>query len=115
MEAAINQSQVQADELHKAQHLQAEALAAQSQAHKAIQFNAQVSQALLDKTAVATANLHALIDKAATKYKQTPGLHFGSISGWMFCIGLLLGILAQNAKVAVSLFALIFGKCRACP
>lgn len=114
MEAAINQSQVQANELHKAQHLQAEALAAQSQAHKAIQFNAQVSQALLDKTAATAANLHAIIDKAATRYKQTPGLHFGSISGWMFCTGLLLGILTQHAKVAISLFALISGKGRAC-
>lgn len=110
MEAAIEQSQATADELRKAQNMQVQALAAQSQVQKEIQYNAQISQALLDKAATTAANLHAVIDEAATKYKQIPNLHFQGFSTWTLCGVLLVLLGAHNMKAAVSLFFLVVGK-----
>jgi hypothetical protein len=110
MEATMEHSQKEANELQKAQNMQAQALAAQSQMQKEIQFNAQISQALLDKATTTAANLHAMIDEAATKYKRIPDLHFGGLSAWTLCGILVILIGAHNMKAAVSLFFLVFGK-----
>lgn len=110
MEVALQTSQTTANELQQAQRLQAQALAAQVQAQQTLQSSTQVSQALLDKATTSAANLHALIDEAATRYKQTPGLHFAGTSVWTMCLTFLLAIGSQNPKFAVSIFFLIFGK-----
>ena len=106
----MEQSQAKADELQRAQNVQVQALAAQSEVQKEIQFNAQISQALLDKAATTAANLHTIIDEAATKYKQIPTLHFHGLSTWPLCGFLLILIGAHNMKAAVSLFFLVVGK-----
>ena len=108
------QAQGRADELHKTQRLQADAMSIQQQAQEAIKFNTQVSQALLDRTAVTAANLHTLIDEAATKFKQTPGLHQGGLSIWTVCLMLLILIGVQNFKAAFGLVFFIFGESE-CP
>lgn len=113
MEATIQESQTKAAELQRAQHLQAQALASQVQTQQTLQSSAQVSQALLDKAITTAANLHGIIDEAATRYKQTPGLHFTGTPAWTLCLVFLVAIGAQNTKFAVSIFFLVFGKRRA--
>ena len=109
MDYSMNQAQVKANELQNAQSLHADALAIQQQAQEAIRFNAQVSQALLDRATTAAANLHTIIDEAAIKFKQTPGLHQGGLSTWTVCLMLLILIGAQNFKAALGLTFFIFG------
>lgn len=106
----MEQSQSKADELQKAQSMQVQVLAAQSEVQKEIQRNAQVSQALLDKATTTAANLHAIIDEAATKYKRIPDFQFGGFSTWTLCGALLILIGSHNMKAAVCLFFLVFGK-----
>ncbi|OQD73973.1 hypothetical protein PENDEC_c013G05755 [Penicillium decumbens] len=106
METTMEQSQAKAVELQNAQDTQFQALVAHSEVQKRIQFDAQISQALLDKAATTAANLHAIIDEAATKYKQMPDLHFGGIPSWTL-YGILLFIIGvHNMRAAVSLFFL---------
>lgn len=108
----MQQSESRATELQKAQDQQTEALSAQSRAQEAIQFHAQVSQALLGKTSVAAANLQSAIDDAASKFKSGPGFGIGGFSAWTLCAILLMGIAAQNPKIAISLLFLILGMCK---
>lgn len=110
METFIQQSESKAIELRKAQDQQTEALAAQSRAQDAIQFDAQVSQALLAKTSVAAANLQSAIDDAAFKFKHVPGFGIGGSFAWSFCAVLLTIITAQNLKIAIPLFFLVLGR-----
>ncbi|KAJ5168580.1 uncharacterized protein N7482_004174 [Penicillium canariense] len=109
MDASIKQSQTMADQLQKAHRLQADSLVTQQQAAESIRLNMQVSQALLDRATAAAANLQMIIDDAAIKYKQTPGLHQVGLSIWTVCLVLLIFIGAQNFKVAISLLFFIFG------
>lgn len=113
MEGALQTSQAKANELQQAQRLQAQALAAQAQAQQILQSSVQISQAWLDKVTSSAANLHSVIDEAATRYQQTPGLRFASTSMWTMCLPFLLAIGSQNPKFAVSILFLIFGKCLA--
>lgn len=94
------------------QQLQTETLAAQAQAQKTLQANARVSQALLDKATTTAANLHAIIDEAAVRYKQTPGFYLGGTPSWVLCVVALIILGAPNSKFAVSICFLIFGKRR---
>jgi hypothetical protein len=110
MDTSMNEAQVKAVELQKAQRLQADALAIQQQAQEAIRFNTQVSQALLDRATTTAANLHTIIDEAAIKFRQTPGLHQGGLSIWTVCLMLLILIGAQNFKAAFGLTFFIFGE-----
>lgn len=103
----VEQSTNKANELHAAQIQQAEALAAQSRAHRELQFTAQFSQALLDKAFITAANLQATIQQASTKAHQIPQL--GRFSLWSLGLTLALAIGAQYSKVATSLLFLIFG------
>jgi len=105
----MEQSQAKAVELQNAQDTQFQALVAHSEVQKRIQFDAQISQTLLDKAATTAANLHAIIDEAATKYKQMPDLHFGGIPSWTLYGILLIIIGVHNMRAAVSLFFLVFG------
>ncbi|KAJ6095904.1 hypothetical protein N7486_006650 [Penicillium sp. IBT 16267x] len=107
MGALVEQSTNKANELQTAQIQQAEALAAQSRAHRELQFTAQFSQALLDKAFITAANLQATIQQASTKAQQIPRL--GQFSLWSFALTLLLAIGAQYSRVATSLLFLIFG------
>ncbi|KAJ5380598.1 uncharacterized protein N7496_003026 [Penicillium cataractarum] len=110
MDASMHKAQARANELQKAQRIQAEALTIQQQAQEAIRYNTQVSQALLDRATTTAANLHTIIDEAATKFKQTPGLHQGGLSIWTVCLVLLIVIGAQNFKAAFGLTFFIFGQ-----
>ncbi|KAJ5913946.1 hypothetical protein N7504_002829 [Penicillium tannophilum] len=103
----VERSTSKANELQIAQLQQAEALAAQSRAHRDLQFTAQFSQALLDKAFITAANLQATIQQASTKAQQIPRL--GRFSTWSLGLTLVLAIGAQYSKVATSLFFLIFG------
>ncbi|KAJ5525372.1 hypothetical protein N7494_012022 [Penicillium frequentans] len=103
----VEKSTSKANELQMAQFQQAEALAAQSRAHRELQVTAQFSQALLDKAFITAANLQATIQQASTKAQQIPQL--GRFSIWSLGLTLLLAIGAQYSKVATSLFFLIFG------
>lgn len=105
----MHQAQTKADELQKAQSIQIEALAVQQQMQEAIRYNTQVSQALLDRTTTTAANLHTIIDEAAVKFKQTPGLHQGGLSIWTVCLMLVIVVGAQNFKAAFGLTFFIFG------
>ncbi|KAJ5993601.1 hypothetical protein N7451_009325 [Penicillium sp. IBT 35674x] len=107
MSDLVEQSTNKANELQIAQIQQAEALAAQSRAHRELQFTAQFSQALLDKAFITAANLQATIQQASSKAQQIPQL--GRFSIWSLGLTLLLAIGAQYSKVATSLFFLIFG------
>lgn len=104
----MHQAQARADELQKVQRLQADALAIQYQAQEAVSFNTQVSEALLDRTTATAANLHTIIDEAATNFKQTPRLHQGGLSIWTMCLMVLVLISAQNFKAAFGLVFFIF-------
>ncbi|KAJ5513266.1 hypothetical protein N7463_002818 [Penicillium fimorum] len=109
METFIQQSELRASELQRAQDQQTKALSAQSRAQEAIQFHAQVSQALLAKTSVAASNLQSIIDAAAFKSKHVSGFAIGGSSTWSLCAVLLMVIAAQNFKIAIALFFLILG------
>lgn len=91
--------------------MQAQALAAQTQTQHTLQSSALVSQALLDQATTSAANLHALIDEAATKYKHNPGLHFTGTTIWTMFLAFLIAMGSQSPKFAVSIFFLIFGRC----
>ncbi|KAJ5583439.1 hypothetical protein N7535_002059 [Penicillium sp. DV-2018c] len=107
METFMQQSEARASELQKAQDQQTQALSAQSRAQEALQFYAQVSQALLGKTSVAAANLQSLVDDTASKFKNSHGLSVGGFSTWSLCAIFLIVIAAQNLKTAVALFFLV--------
>jgi hypothetical protein len=109
MDASMHQAQMKSDELQKAQSIQTEALAIQQEKQEAIRYSTQVSQALLDRATTTAANLHTIIDEAAMKFKQTPGLHQGSFSIWTVCLMLVIVIGAQNFKAAFGLTFFIFG------
>ncbi|KAF7718287.1 Uncharacterized protein PECH_002889 [Penicillium ucsense] len=109
MDRSVDQTQSKAVELQRIQHLQTQELSAQQQAQENIRLNAQVSQALLDKATTSAANLHTLLDEAALKFKQTPGLHQTGLSGWTLCIVILILVGAQNFKAAWGLVFFIFG------
>ncbi|OQD81022.1 hypothetical protein PENANT_c030G10807 [Penicillium antarcticum] len=108
METSMQLSESKASELQHAQDQQTEKLAAHSRTQEAIQFHAQVSQALIKKASIAAANLQSIIDDAATKYKSGPNLHIGGYSAWSLCGFLLLIIAAQNFKVAIPLIFFVF-------
>ncbi|KAJ5928312.1 hypothetical protein N7466_007268 [Penicillium verhagenii] len=103
----IDQSTHKANELQTAQQQQAEALAAQSQAHREFQLAIGLSQALLDKTAITAANLQATIQQASARAQQIPQL--GGFSLLSLGATLVLAIGSQYSKVATSLLFLVFG------
>ncbi|EPS33791.1 hypothetical protein PDE_08753 [Penicillium oxalicum 114-2] len=109
MDSSVNQAQLKAEELQHTQQLQVEQLLTQQQTQESIRFNAQVSQALLDKATNTAANLHTLLDEAAIKIKQTPGLHQSGLSGWTLCFMILLLVGVQNFKAAFGLVFFILG------
>ncbi|KAJ5915784.1 hypothetical protein N7454_010925 [Penicillium verhagenii] len=103
----VEQSAHKANELQTAQQQQAEALAAQSRAHQEFQLAIQLSQALLDKTAITAANLQATIQQASARAQQIPQL--GGFSLLSLGATLVLAIGSQYSKVATSLLFLVFG------
>lgn len=115
MDQVIKSSEQKAADLQKTQSLQAEAIAAQSRAQEAMQYNTKISQALLDKTAITAANLQTIMDETAVKMKRVPGFHLGGFSAYSICVILLIVIGAQNLRVAISLLFLIIGTCHVVP
>lgn len=107
----MEQFELKASELYKAQDLQTEAIVAQSQAQEAIQFNAQLSQALLDKAAIAAANLQAMIHESATRYQESRSFPpiFARYVPWTLCVVLFIIIGAQSPKAAIFLLLAVLG------
>lgn len=103
--------ELKASELHKAQILQTEAMVAQSQAQETMQFSAQVSQALLEKAAIAAANLQAMIHESAIRYQENryfPPI-FVRYFPWTACAALFIILGAQSPKAAICLMLVILG------
>ena len=109
MEGFIQQSHSKAVELQRSQDLQFEALSASARAQEAIQFHAQVSQALLSKASASAANLQSAIEDATAAIKRGPGSSIGGHSAWSLCTILLLVIAAQNIKIAIGIVLLLLG------
>lgn len=63
----------------------------------------RISQALLDKTTTAAANLQTMIDETTARYREFPALSglFGSYSAWTVCALLFSLLGAQNPKSAM--------------
>ena len=94
---------MKAESLRKAQVLQFEAIKAQFKAQDDMQTNMRISQALLDKTTAAAANLQAIIDETATRYRDSYA--FGSflgVSTWTICAFLFSMLSIQNPKPALA-------------
>lgn len=84
--------------------MQFEAISAQFRAQESLQVNMQISQALLDRATTAAANLQALVDEAATRYRETPVLSglFGPYSEWTVSALLFSIIGALNPRAALA-------------
>lgn len=82
--------------------MQFEVISAQSRAQESLQVNMQISQALLDRATTAAANLQALVDEAATRYREAPVLSglFGPYSEWTVSALLFSIIGALNPRAA---------------
>jgi hypothetical protein len=111
METFMQQTESKARELHKTQGQHAEALFAQSETQQTIQFQAQVSEALLSKASISAANLHSVLDQATSKFKSIPGFSSTGYSAWSLCAILLVVIATQNIKTPVGLFIILSGEC----
>lgn len=102
---------MKAENLHRAQLLQSEAITAQSQAQENMQTDIRISQALLDKVTATAANLQTMVDETATKYRESPvlgGLH-GTYSAWTVCALLFSVLGAQNPKSALAMIFIGMG------
>lgn len=94
---------MKAEGLRKAQVLQFEAIKAQFQAQDDIQTNIRISQALLDKTTAAAANLQTMIDETATRYRDSHAFGgFFGVSTWTICAFLFSMLSIQNPKPALA-------------
>ncbi|ODM17347.1 hypothetical protein SI65_07022 [Aspergillus cristatus] len=104
LEMMLVQSEMKAQDLQRAQLLQSEVIAAQSQAQHNIHADIQISQGLLDKVTATAANLQTMVDETATTYRESPvlgGLH-GTYSAWTVCALLFSMLGAQNPKSALA-------------
>lgn len=104
---------MKAENLHRAQLLQSKAIAAQSQAQDNIQTDIRISQALLNKITATAANLQAMVDETATKYRDSPalgGLH-GTYSAWTVCALLFSMLGTQNPKSALAVLFIGMSMC----
>lgn len=111
METFLQQSELKANELQKAQDLQAEALSAQSQAQETIQSHARISQALLTKVSVSAANLQSAIDDATFTFKRGPRFMVGGYTAWSAYAVLLVVIAAKDLRIATALILIVLGGC----
>ena len=95
---------MKAESLRKAQVLQFEAIKTQFQAQDDMQTNMRISQALLDKTTAAAANLQTIIDETATRYRESHafGGFFGASTSTI-CAFLFSMLSIQNPKPALAL------------
>ena len=103
-------SEEKAKDLHKAQQLQADASLTHAKSQGDLQLKAQISQALLEQTTKAAADLQSLIHDTASKAKQIPSLQIGGLDTWSLCFILFIIITAsQRPIIAVSIFFLLLG------
>ncbi|PWY83745.1 hypothetical protein BO94DRAFT_519292 [Aspergillus sclerotioniger CBS 115572] len=103
LETSLAESRVMAQELHKSQLQHSAAIQGQTQLQEHLQTNMRISQALLDKTTATAANLHAMIDDTATRYKDVPAFRgfLGSYpTGTVY--SLLVGLIgSQSPRLAI--------------
>ncbi|RAK94990.1 putative nuclear membrane fusion protein Kar5 [Aspergillus ibericus CBS 121593] len=115
LEVAVAESQAIAEELHRAQLQHNAAMQGHSQLQEHLQTNMRISQALLEKTIAAAANLQAMVDDTATRYKEIPAFRsfLGSYpAGTVY--SLLVGLIgAQSPRLAVVM--LVIGICMHTP
>ncbi|KAL2217448.1 hypothetical protein M432DRAFT_617872 [Thermoascus aurantiacus ATCC 26904] len=110
-EASLDESELKAEDLRKAQKLQAEALEAQSQAQEALVVNAKVAQALLERVTTNAANLEASMEEMASRFRDIPviGGAIGTFSPWTIVALLFSFIAAQHPRSAAALLLLCSG------
>ncbi|OOF98814.1 hypothetical protein ASPCADRAFT_2244 [Aspergillus carbonarius ITEM 5010] len=103
LESALAKSQVTAEELHRTQLQHSAAIQGLFQLQEHLQTNMRITQALLDKTTAAAANLQAMIDDTTTRYKEFPAFRdlLGSYpTGTVY--SLLVGLIgAQSPRLAI--------------
>ncbi|KAL2012304.1 hypothetical protein VTN00DRAFT_5022 [Thermoascus crustaceus] len=104
-EKSLDDSELKAENLQKAQILQAEALQAQSQAQEAFGVNIKVAQVLLDRVTANAANLETAIEDMASRFRDIPILSgsLGTYSPWTILALLCSFIAAQYPRSAVAL------------
>ncbi|KAF9890198.1 hypothetical protein FE257_006110 [Aspergillus nanangensis] len=117
MEISLDISQLKASDLHKAQVKQLETIKAQSRLQETLQTSMQNSQALIAKTAVATANLEAMVDAVAAKYKESLAINslfdttlwamsivLSFVGPWILVPGLLIIIVGALRILTTKIF-----------
>ena len=91
--------------------MQYETITAHSQVHDNLQTNMHISKALIDEATAAAANLQAMINESASKYRDSffSSGPIGPYFPWTICVLLLCLLGAQNPKSALTL--LFIGTC----
>ncbi|KAL1849754.1 hypothetical protein Plec18167_008487 [Paecilomyces lecythidis] len=108
---SLAESEIQSQNLHRAQVLQAESLKDQSQAQEALGENVRIAQALLDQVVATAANLQATVQETATGFQTIPGFStLGAYLPWTLCSLLASVIAAQHPRVVAGLLFLSYGK-----
>lgn len=110
-EVTLQSSEAKAENLHEAQNLQYQAIAAHSQAQNNLQINMRISQALVDRATAAAANLQTMIDNSATRYQESPVFNgpLGPYSTWTMCVLLFSMLGIQNPRSALALLIIGMG------
>lgn len=108
-------SERKAENLHREQIMQSEAISAQTQAQENIQTSMQISQALLDKATTTAANLQAMVDETVSRYREPAVLSgfFGPYSPWTVSALLFSIIGALNPRAGLAVF--LIGTCKSSP
>lgn len=99
--------------MHREQVMQSEAMSAQARVQENLRANIHISQALLDKTSAAAANLHAMIDEAMSRYRDPAGLGglLGPYSSWTVSALLFSIISAMNPRAALAMLLIGSSEC----
>ncbi|KAL2822838.1 hypothetical protein BDW59DRAFT_163648 [Aspergillus cavernicola] len=104
IESSLEKFQVGVEDLHQIQQRQYEIATNQSKLQDEMQTNTRILKAFLDQTVSTAADLRAMIDETAAKYREAPGLSglFGSYSPWV-----MYGILLSLAKLQAPKYAIV--------
>lgn len=107
-------SESKAENLHREQIMQSEAISAQTRAQENLQTSMQISQALLDKATTTAANLQAMVDETVSRYREPTVLSvFGPYSPWTVSALLFSIIGALNPRAGLAVF--LIGTCKSSP
>ncbi|KAJ5226074.1 hypothetical protein N7468_007299 [Penicillium chermesinum] len=103
---AVNQdmkkSEEKAQDLHKAQKLQADALIAHAKTQGELQATAKISQELVEQTSMAAAHLHSILEDAALKAQRLPDFRIGGFNTWTLCFIIVITITASRSPIVAT-------------